>query len=75
MIDNKEFAEYLYNKISEHQGDKDVKRAQPMTWPTGLYFNSSDLEYWIGQFQTRKCVGHSKWSGRYQKNIWVKDND
>jgi hypothetical protein len=75
MIDNKELAEYLYNEISEHQGDEDVKRTRPMTWPTGLYFNSNDLEYWIEQFKCKDFVGHSEWSEEYQKNIWIKDND
>ena len=67
MVDNKELAEYLYNEISEHQGDEDVKRTRPMTWPTGLYFNSSDLEYWIEQFKCKDFVGHSEWSEEYQK--------
>ena len=34
-----------------------------------------DLEFWIQQFQCRDCVGHSEWSKRFQKNIWVKDNN
>jgi hypothetical protein len=32
-----------------------------------------DLEYWIQGFQSRKCVGYSEWSDRFQKNIWVSD--
>ena len=35
----------------------------------------STIEFWIQQFQTRKCVGHSEWSERYQRNIWVSDYD
>ena len=75
MVDNKELAEYLYNEISEHQGDEDVKRTRPMTWPTGLYFNSNDLEYWIEQFKCKDFVGHSEWSEKWQKNIWVSDEE
>jgi len=33
----------------------------------------NELAFWIGQYKTRKCVGHSEWSERYQKNIWVSD--
>jgi hypothetical protein len=75
MIDNKELAEYLYKEITEHQSDTDVRRTRPQVWRTGLFFNTSDLEYWIEQFKCRGCVGHSEWSEEYQKNIWIKDND
>jgi hypothetical protein len=33
----------------------------------------SELTFWIEQFKLRKCVGHSEWSERYQRNIWVSD--
>ena len=33
MIDNKELAEYLYNEISEHQCDNEVRRTRPQAWP------------------------------------------
>ncbi len=33
----------------------------------------STLSFWIQQYQIRKCVGHSEWSERYQRNIWVSD--
>ena len=33
----------------------------------------SELEFWIQQFKTRKCDGHSEWSDRYNRNIWVSD--
>jgi hypothetical protein len=33
----------------------------------------NELAYWIEGFKTRKCVGHSEWSERYQRNIWVSD--
>ena len=32
-----------------------------------------ELEFWIGQFRTRKCNGHSEWSEAYQSNQWVDD--
>jgi hypothetical protein len=34
-----------------------------------------ELVFWIQQFKTRKCVGHSEWSDRYQCNMWVEDID
>ena len=72
MIDNKELAEYLYNEISEHQCDNEVRRTRPQAWPSGLFFSTNDLEWWIEQFKCRKCVGQSRWSERYQMNIWEK---
>ena len=70
MIDNKELAEYLYNEISEHQCDNEVRRTRPQAWPSGLFFSTNDLEWWIEQFKCSKCVGQSRWSERYQMNIW-----
>ena len=35
----------------------------------------SELEFWIQQFKTKDCCGHSEWSERFQRNIWVKDED
>jgi hypothetical protein len=33
----------------------------------------NELAYWIQAYKTRKCVGHSEWSERYNRNIWVSD--
>jgi len=35
----------------------------------------SELEFWIQQFKTKDCCGHSEWSERFQQNIWIKDED
>ena len=32
-----------------------------------------ELEFWIQQFKTKDCCGHSEWSERFQRNIWVSD--
>ena len=32
----------------------------------------NELGFWIQQFKTSGCNGHSEWSERYQMNIWVK---
>ena len=34
---------------------------------------TDELAFWIQQFKTRKCDGHSEWSERYQCNVWVSD--
>ena len=34
-----------------------------------------ELEFWIQQFKTKDCCGHSEWSERFQRNIWIKDED
>ncbi len=75
MIDNKELAEYLYNEITKHQSDNDVRRTRPQAWPSGLFFNTSDLEYWIEQFKCKGFIGHTEWSEKYQTNIWISDED
>ena len=33
----------------------------------------NELAFWIQQFKTRKCVGHSEWSDLYNRNIWISD--
>ena len=62
MIDNIELAKYLYKRIKEEYGNLEV--------PT-----KEDLEFWILQFRTRGCNGHSEWSKRYQRNMWVSDEE
>ena len=62
MIDNKELAKYLNKRIKEEYGNLEV--------PT-----ESELEFWIQQFKTKDCCGHSEWSERFQRNIWIKDED
>ena len=62
IIDNKELAKYLDKRIKEEYGNLEV--------PT-----KEDLEFWILQFRTRGCNGHSEWSERFQSNIWIKDEE
>tara|TARA_Y100000310_G_C20139771_1_gene559715 strand:- start:21 stop:230 length:210 start_codon:yes stop_codon:yes gene_type:complete len=68
MIDNKELAKYLHKRMETQ--DKVNTTFHLINVPT-----ESELEFWIQQFRTRDCVGHSEWSERYQKNIWVKDEE
>ena len=62
IIDNKELAKDLDKRIKEEYGNLEV--------PT-----KEDLEFWILQFRTRGCNGHSEWSERFQRNIWIKDEE
>jgi hypothetical protein len=62
MIDNKKLAKYLDKRIKEEYGNLEV--------PT-----KEDLEFWILQFRTRGCNGHSEWSERYQRNMWISDEE
>jgi len=65
VIDNKELAKYLRKEIRDNYGDYFISGVP----------GESELEFWITQFKARKCVGHSEWSERFQKNIWVSDYD
>ena len=64
MIDNKELAKYLY------------KRFQELNWTSRgelfTKFTTDTLEFWIQQFKTKDCCGHSEWSEKFQRNIWIK---
>ena len=62
IIDNKELAKYLDKRIKEEYGNLEV--------PT-----EDELEFWIQQFKTKDCCGHSEWSERFQRNIWIKDEE
>jgi len=72
VIDNKELAKYLSKCIQEHYGSYFSNNEYP--YPAILEVpTQDDLEFWIQQFRARKCVGHSEWSERFKKNIWVSD--
>jgi hypothetical protein len=66
MIDNKELAKYLRKRMETQDEVNTVFHLIKVP-------DEDELEFWIGQFKTRKCVGHSEWSERFQRNIWVSD--
>ena len=66
MIDNKELAKYLRKRMETQ--DKVNTVFHLINVPT-----ESELAFWIQQFKTMDCNGHSEWSERYQRNIWIKD--
>ncbi len=72
MIDNKELAEYILNEM---KGCTVSGMGIDGEW---LYVKqpfASELAFWIQQFKTKDCCGHSEWSERYQRNIWIKDEE
>mgnify|MGYP001370971366 CR=1 FL=1 len=60
-------AEYTYKEIKE---DNEV-REKVMSGES----IEDELEFWIQQFKTKDCCGHSEWSERFQRNIWIKDEE
>jgi hypothetical protein len=70
MIDNKKLAKYISKQM---KGCTISGMGKVDEW---LYVKKpfeNELAFWIQQYKTRKCVGHSEWSDRYQHNIWVSD--
>ena len=67
MVDDKELAKYIF------------KRIQKINWRSrGELFTKltpDALSFWIQQFKTKDCCGHSEWSELYQRNIWIKDEE
>ena len=66
MIDNIELAKYLRKRMETQDEVNTI-------WHLIKVPTESELAFWIQQFKTRDCVGHSEWSERYQRNIWIKD--
>ena len=65
MKGNSKLAKYIYKEIQNIQWRSRGQLFQELT--------PNAISSWITHFQTRKCVGHSEWSERYQRNIWVSD--
>jgi hypothetical protein len=42
---------------------------------TRVDLDEDTINFFYQQFKTRSCSGHSEWSDRFQKNIWIKDED
>ncbi len=66
MINNKELAKYL-RKEMKTQGEVNT------TFHLIKVPTEDDLEFWIQQYKIKE--GHSEWSEKYQKNIWIVDED
>ena len=68
VIDNKELAEYISNRMKGCT----VKGVDGERLYVKKPF-SNELAFWIQQFLVKDSCGHSEWSERWQKNIWIKD--
>ena len=67
IIDDNELAKYIWKEIQDLNW---ISRGELFTKLT-----PDTLAFWIQQFKTRSCNGHSEWSERFQRNIWIKDED
>ena len=66
MVETKKLAKYLRKRMETQ--DKVNTVFHLIKVPT-----ENELAFWIQQFKTRKCVGHSEWSALYNRNIWISD--
>jgi len=67
IIDDNELAKYIWKEIQDLNW---ISRGELFTKLT-----PDALAFWIQQFKTKDCCGHSEWSERYQRNIWIKDEE
>ena len=67
MIDSKKLAEFLSEQIDKLNWRSRGELFQKLT--------PDLLEFWIQQFKTKDSSGHSEWSERWQRNIWIKDEE
>jgi len=74
LIDNKKLASYIRKRMREEKVDNIwVPLPERKDWRA--IPSNNELTFWIQQFKTRKCAGHSEWSERYQCNTWVEDEE
>jgi|TARA_R110002072_G_scaffold294914_1_gene465490 hypothetical protein len=65
MKDNTKLAKHIYKEIQDLQWGSRGHLFRQLT--------VNSLSSWITAFQVRHSIGHSEWSERYQKNIWVSE--
>ena len=63
MIDNRELAEYIHKEISNLRWKSRGELFTKLTAET--------IEFWISQHKIKE--GHSVWSEKFKKNIWIED--
>jgi len=68
MTDNKELAKYLNECMKT--GEEVNTTFHLIKVPT-----EDELAFWIQQYNTRGCIGHSEWNETLKRNIWVKDEE
>ena len=68
MIDNEKLAKYLRKRMETQDEVNTVFHLIKV--PT-----EDELSFWIQQFKTKDSSGHSEWSERWQRNIWINDEE
>ena len=58
-------AKYLFKKMCEVNPG--------LQFMSGIHFDVEDIEFWISQQKIKS--GHTEWSERFQRNIWIEDED
>jgi len=57
---DRDLGKYIHQRMKEENITKDD-------------LDEDTINFFYQQFKTRGCAGHSKWSERFKKNIWIKD--
>ena len=57
-----DLGKYIYERLEEEN-------------LTSEDLDESTINFFYQQFKTRGCNGHSEWSERFQRNIWIKDEE
>ena len=63
MVNNKELAKYIYEEIQDLHWKSRGELFTKLTAET--------IEFWISQHKIKE--GHSVWSEKFKKNIWIED--
>tara|TARA_B100000959_G_C14516209_1_gene433425 strand:+ start:352 stop:561 length:210 start_codon:yes stop_codon:yes gene_type:complete len=56
----RDLGKYIHQRMKEENITKDE-------------LDEDTINFFYQQYKTRSCEGHSEWSDRFQKNIWIKD--
>ena len=72
MIDISELAEYISDRM---KGCTVNGIGIDREWIYTKKPIESQLRFWIQQYLVKDSCGHSEWSERYKRNIWIKDVD
>tara|TARA_R110000824_G_scaffold62499_2_gene165455 strand:+ start:719 stop:931 length:213 start_codon:yes stop_codon:yes gene_type:complete len=68
---NQTIAKFIYTQITKGWPDTPLLN-HDKSWcqvPT-----EDELSFWIQQHRLSHCAGHSEWSEKFKKNMWVKDD-
>ena len=72
MIDDKELAKWIQNEILKGYPNTPLLNCTKSMCQVPT---ESELTFWIQQFLVKDSCGHSEWSERFKRNIWIKDVD